>query len=126
MMGPLRTGTGSSSRADAVGPASLPAARPAPRTFPASFDVKISGGGNRSETLIGINGDLDEALARVLKRTLDRLDPRSVDVIVLDLENVRRVDAAGWRLIVGLQDRCRRAGRELHIRQCGFTPSVGG
>lgn len=126
MMGPLRTRTGSSSHADAVGPARLAAARPAPRTFPASFDVKISGGGNRSETLIGINGDLDEALARVLKRTLDRLDPRSVDVIVLDLENVRRVDAAGWRLIVGLQDRCRRAGRELHIRQCGFTPPVGG
>lgn len=88
--------------------------------------MKISGGGKRSETLIEINGDLDAALARVLKRTLDRIDPRSVDLVVLDLENVRRVDAAGWRLIVGLQDRCRRAGRELHIRQRGFTPPAGG
>jgi anti-anti-sigma factor len=83
------------------------------------FDVHSDG--SAIETTVRVTGALDEMIAPILRRTLDRIDVTRLSRIVLDIESLHFIDSAGLGVVESLQARCAAAGREFLIEPSPST-----
>ncbi|MCU1428610.1 MAG: hypothetical protein JWL83_2610 [Actinomycetia bacterium] len=70
--------------------------------------------------LAALRGDIDENSARALGRELDDLRHDGVSCLVLDLEHVRRVDAAGARILERIAAWLEAANGALLLRRPSY------
>ena len=66
-------------------------------------------------TKISLRGELDLSTTFKVERELQRVEGATPDLLVLDLSGLTFLDSTGLRLIVGADQRARRADRRLAI-----------
>jgi anti-anti-sigma factor len=72
---------------------------------------------------IAVAGEMDLAVIRLVDREMERAEATDATKIILDLDELEFMDAAGIRLLLQLNSRMQRSGRRLRINGSG-APQV--
>jgi anti-anti-sigma factor len=64
-------------------------------------------------TRIALRGELDLFSAKRLEEELERIEPATPEVIVLDLRELTFIDSSGLRVLLSADSRAREGGRKL-------------
>jgi anti-anti-sigma factor len=79
-----------------------------------TFELTTERGKNGAVRLV-LSGELDIATAPQVEEELERLEPDTPRVLILDLRGLDFMDSTGLRTVVAADTRAREAGRRLVV-----------